>query len=161
MQNPIQKLRQSSIVFQKPGILSGKLKTLTSFNYGRGKYFLLKLSTRFLLFYFLIGFSTHSMPFLITQDLKKIKINPEQPFVGIVKSVTCGKFQQIILNSMVVWARQSFQVFRQIIWFHWNNRALSKFRNQILRYLISIIKSWKLVCKIQFHINHANHLNPL
>ena len=30
MQNPIQKFRQSSIVFEKPGILSEKLKTLTS-----------------------------------------------------------------------------------------------------------------------------------
>ena len=33
MQNPIQKLRQSSIVFEKPGILSEKLITLTSSNY--------------------------------------------------------------------------------------------------------------------------------
>ena len=30
MQNAIQKFRQSSIVFEKPGILSGNLKTLTS-----------------------------------------------------------------------------------------------------------------------------------
>ena len=33
MQNPIQKFRQSSNVFEKPGILSEKLKTLTSSNY--------------------------------------------------------------------------------------------------------------------------------
>ena len=33
MQNPIQKFRQSSIVFQKPGILPEKLKVLTSSNY--------------------------------------------------------------------------------------------------------------------------------
>ena len=33
MQNPIQKFRQSSIVFEKPGILSQNLKTLTSSNY--------------------------------------------------------------------------------------------------------------------------------
>ena len=42
---------------------------------------------------------------------------------------------------MVDGARQSFQFFRQITWFLGNNRALSKFRYQILRYLISIIKS--------------------
>ena len=30
MQNRIQKFRQSSIIFEKPGILSEKLKTLTS-----------------------------------------------------------------------------------------------------------------------------------
>ena len=35
MQNPIQKFRQSSIVFEKPGILSEKLKTLTNSNYNR------------------------------------------------------------------------------------------------------------------------------
>ena len=33
MQNPIQNFRQSSIVFEKPGILPEKLKTLTSSNY--------------------------------------------------------------------------------------------------------------------------------
>ena len=33
MQNPIQKFRQSSIVFQKPAILPEKLKVLTSSNY--------------------------------------------------------------------------------------------------------------------------------
>ena len=33
MQNPVQKLRQSFIVFEKSGILSENLKTLTSSNY--------------------------------------------------------------------------------------------------------------------------------
>ena len=33
MQNPTQKVRQSSIVFEKPGILSENLKTLTNSNY--------------------------------------------------------------------------------------------------------------------------------
>ena len=33
MQNPIQKFRQSSIAFEKPGILLENLKTLTSSNY--------------------------------------------------------------------------------------------------------------------------------
>ena len=44
---------------------------------------------------------------------------------------------------MVVGARQRIQLFRQIAWFLGNNRALPKFRNQILRYVISIIKSLK------------------
>ena len=39
MQNPIQKFRQSSIVFGKPGILSEKLETLTSSNYPTVQYF--------------------------------------------------------------------------------------------------------------------------
>ena len=33
MQNPIQKIRQSSIVFQKPGILTENLKTFMNSNY--------------------------------------------------------------------------------------------------------------------------------
>ena len=49
MQNPIQKFRQSSIVFEKPGILSEDLKTLTSSNYPTVQYFLLELRTRLLL----------------------------------------------------------------------------------------------------------------
>ena len=49
MQNTIQKFRQSCIVFEKPGILSENLKTLTSSNYPTVQYFLLKLRTRFLL----------------------------------------------------------------------------------------------------------------
>ena len=49
MQNTVQKFKQSSIVFEKPGILSENLKTLTSSNYPTVQYFLLKLHTRFLL----------------------------------------------------------------------------------------------------------------
>ena len=46
MQNLIQKFRQSSVVYEKPGILSKNLKTLTSSNYPTVQYFLLR--TRFL-----------------------------------------------------------------------------------------------------------------
>ena len=49
MENTVQKFRQSSIVFEKPGILPENLKTLTSSNYPTVQYFLLKLRTRFLL----------------------------------------------------------------------------------------------------------------
>ena len=49
MQNAIQKFRQSSIVFEKPGILSENLKTLTSSNYPTVQNFFLKLCPRFLL----------------------------------------------------------------------------------------------------------------
>ena len=108
MQNTIQKFRQSSIVFEKPGILSENLKTLTSSNYPAVQYFLLKLRTCFLLTnvykrlceIFLILFrswvickikkdlvSTHSIftLLLITQDLSKIKKIPEHSFVDIIK----------------------------------------------------------------------------
>ena len=49
MQNIIQKFRQSSIVFEKPCILSETLKILSSSNYPIVQYFLLKLRTCFLL----------------------------------------------------------------------------------------------------------------
>ena len=96
MQNLIQKVRQSSVVFQKLDILSEKWKTLTSPNYHRLQYILLKFCTRSLLtnvykrvreiFLFYLEYelfvkiknnlvSTHSQkPRLsITQDLNKIK----------------------------------------------------------------------------------------
>ena len=44
---------------------------------------------------------------------------------------------------MVVGARQSFQFFSQITWSFGNNRALSKYRYQILHNLISITKLQK------------------
>ena len=67
------------------------------------------------------------------------------------------KFQQKVLNSVVVGAHQSFQFFKQITWFLRNNAALSKFRYQILYYLINqvIIKS---VGESQFYINYVSHL---
>ena len=55
MQNTILKFRQSPIVFEKPGILSENLKTLTSCNYPLVQYFLLKRRTLFLL---IIGYKT-------------------------------------------------------------------------------------------------------
>ena len=36
----------------------------------------------------------------------------------------CAKFQQKIMNTMIVGARQSFQFFRQKTCFFWNNRGL-------------------------------------
>ena len=44
MQNAIQKFRQSSAVFVKPGILYESLKTLTSSNYPTVQYFLLNFA---------------------------------------------------------------------------------------------------------------------
>ena len=47
MLNAIQKFRQSTIVFEKPGIFPENLKTLTNSNYPTVQYFLLKLRIRF------------------------------------------------------------------------------------------------------------------
>ena len=44
----IEKFKQNSTVFKKPDILSEKFETLTSSNYHRVEYFLLKFHTRLL-----------------------------------------------------------------------------------------------------------------
>ena len=49
MQNVIQKFRLSSIVFEKPGILSENSKNLTSSNYPTVQYFLLNFAHVFYL----------------------------------------------------------------------------------------------------------------
>ena len=100
MRNPIQKFRQSSIVFRKPGFSSEKLKSLTSSSYHTDQYFLLKLDTRFLLtnvykmafgiflsflqkrpgFYTLVFYI-----FINNSRSKQNKKNSKHPFVDIVK----------------------------------------------------------------------------
>ena len=108
MQNTIQKFRQSSIVFEKPGTLFENLKTLTSCNYPTIQYFLLKLGTRFLitnvykriygifLFYLDLelfvkikkrpGFYTLVFyTFINNSRSKQNKKNPTHPFVDITK----------------------------------------------------------------------------
>ena len=75
----------------------------------------------------------------ITEDLNKQK-NPTHPFVDIDKLETCAKFQLKILKCRVVGARQSFETFKQNIWFLENNRVLSKFLYGILHCLNSTIK---------------------
>ena len=100
MQNTIQKFRQSSIVFEKSGVLSEDLKILMSSNYPTVQYYFLKLRTRFLLtnvykrvcgiFLFYLDLelfakikkylvSTHSFftLLLITQDPNKIRKIPD------------------------------------------------------------------------------------
>ena len=47
MQNTIQKFRQSSIVFEKPGIMSKNLETLTSSNYPTVQYLFAETSHTF------------------------------------------------------------------------------------------------------------------
>ena len=125
MQNSIQKFRQNSIVFEKPGILFENLKTQASSNYPTVQYFLLKLCTRLLLTnaykrvrrIFLVclvieSFAkikntwflhTHFFTFLlITQDLSKIKKNLEHSLVDIIKQKRYAQFQQKILELVKV-----------------------------------------------------------
>ena len=88
----------------------------------------------------------------ITQDLSKIKKNPEHPFVEIGKKERCAKFHQKLLASMVVGVRQSFQFFRQNTWFLENSGTLPKLLYKILHYLISII-NYKIT-KYKYKINN-------
>ena len=136
--NPKQKFRQSSVVFEKPDIFYEKLKTLTSSNYCRFEYFLLKYSICFSLItvykrVFLIIFiffrsrviceskkiwllHTETRVFitflLITQDLNKIK-KTLKALVDIVRKKTCAKFQQ--KNRLYAsWSLQKFSIFQTI-----------------------------------------------
>ena len=108
MQNRVQRFRQGSIVFEKPGILSENLKNLTSSNYPTVQYFLLKLRTRFLLTnvykrvcgIFFISFRSWVIcknlkrprfypfvfyTFINNSRSKQNKKNPTHAFVGITK----------------------------------------------------------------------------
>ena len=114
MQNTIQKFRQSFIIFEKPGILSENVKTLTSSNNRTVQYFLLKRHTHFLLtnvyqrvcliFSFYLDLelfakikkelvSTHLFFTLINNSRsKQNRKNPTHPFVDITNYKTCAKF---------------------------------------------------------------------
>ena len=84
--------------------------------------------------------STHSFFtfLLITQDLNKIKKISNTLLETLFSRKRVQNSSK--KNFVAVGARQSFQFFRQIAWFLGNNRALSKFRYQILHNLISITK---------------------
>ena len=107
MQKPIQKFRQNSIVFEKPGILPKNLKTLTSSNYPTVKYFFNETSHTFPtyqclqkgvreFFYFVYvlsyskklkrpGFYTLIFYIFINNSRsKKLLKNPEHPFLAII-----------------------------------------------------------------------------
>ena len=125
-----------------------KLKIWTSSNCHK-VYFLLKFCTCFLIKndYNYINknvknecVETTYFSFLQKNSIsKQNKKNPEHLFVDIGIQETSVKFQQKILNSMVVGARQNFQFFRKT-WFLENNWGLSKSLYGILHYLISIVK---------------------
>ena len=132
MQNPIQKCRQSSIVFEKPGVLSENLKTLTSSNYPTVQYILLKLCTRFLLtnvlksvcgiFLFCLDHeslakkkndlvSTHSFftVISITQNLSKIK---KLPHTLLQTSQSRKHVQNISKKIKLYGSCSSFSIFQ-------------------------------------------------
>ena len=115
MHNPIQKFRQSSTVFEKPGFLFENLKALTSSNYPRVQYFLLKLRIRFLIFQCLLKgvldflfcinleifakikkarfLETRFFYIFINNSRSKQKEkNSEHTFVDVRKQKMCAKF---------------------------------------------------------------------
>ena len=124
MQNPIQKFRQSSIIFEKLGILKHwklwRAPTTIEFNNfcwnfahvpylpiskrGCGIFlFGLQLELFAKIKKYLISIHSQRPVLLIAHDLNKK--NPSHSFVDIRKMETCAKFQQKIVNSTVVGAR--------------------------------------------------------
>ena len=59
---------------------------------------------------------------------KQNKKHPQHLFVDTGKTELCANFQQKILNSMAVGAREIFQFFGKKTWFLGNKRALFKFK---------------------------------
>ena len=83
MQNPMQKFRESSIVFEQPGILPGKLKTLRSSNYRRVEYFLLQFCAGFLLtnvYKRLLGISFFDLELFAKLKKELVSIHLQTPF---------------------------------------------------------------------------------
>ena len=93
-----------------------KMGVCNFFNFIQILSYLQKIKTWFLL----IRFCT----FINNSKSKQNKENATHSFVDITKQRTCVKFQQKILKSIVVGARQCFQFFRQKTWFLGNNRGL-------------------------------------
>ena len=110
MENPIQKFRQNSIVFEKPGILYEKVKaSYSSISFA-------ETSHTFRTYQCLQKHGFYTLVFYIfinNSRSKQNKKNPKLPFEDIIKYKTCSKFQQKISNFMEVGARQGFQFFRQ------------------------------------------------
>ena len=72
------------------------------------------------------GFYTLTEPVLPKNSRSEQNFkNPEHPFGDIGKTETWAKFQQKILNSMVVGARQRFQFLKEIAWFSRNELCLN------------------------------------
>ena len=142
---------------------------MTSSNYPTVQYFLLKFCTHvfyvpvstkgfveFFLFHLKrLGFCT--LVFYIFINNSRSKQNPTHPFVDIIKQKTCAKFQQKILNSMVIEARQSFQFFRQKPGFL---KIIEVYLNLCIGFCITwlVLPNYKNIRKNQFQINHASHL---
>ena len=139
MQNPIK------IVFEKPNILSEKLKILTSFSYQKRWIFFywnfahvshLPISTKWC-----SGFYVSCLDLALFAKIKKRPVFYKYTETRFFIFITNSRSKQNIkirntllytLLSMVVGAPQSFQFFRQITWFLENNRALFRFRYWIL-----------------------------
>ena len=160
MQNSILQCGQNSTICQKPGYLQEKLRTLTTFNYHRVQYFLLKFYTLFLrnnVYKRVLGIFLFCLSWVINKDIKILRFcecvetspflifannswskqnkkNLEHPFVDIGKYKMYAKFQ----NKVVVGARQIFQFFRQNAYFLESSKVLSKFLYWILNHFIII-----------------------
>ena len=112
----MRKFRHSSIVFEKPGILPEKLKTLTSF-------LLINVyKSLFVVFFILLRswviYKNLKRPgfYILTESIfinnprsKQNKKNPKHRKKTFLTRKRVQNFSKKILNSMVIGARQSFK----------------------------------------------------
>ena len=132
MQNTKQKFKQSSIVFEKPGILSQNFKTLTSSNYPTSSIFFAEtLHTLPMSAIGCVGLlllhldlelfakikkdlvSTHSLfiLLLITQDLNKIK-KSDAPFCRHYQVENVCKISAKNIKLYGSWSSSKFSIFQ-------------------------------------------------
>ena len=91
--------RLSSIVFEKPGILSEKLKTLTSSNYPKFQYFLLKLRIRFLLtnvYKSVLGFFFILFRSWVVTEAAARRCSVKNVFLESIQENTCSRVYFLI-----------------------------------------------------------------
>ena len=120
MQNLLLKFRQSSIICEKPGCFVSYLPK------GLPKFCIFCLDLKLLINLVSVSMWKPGL-FLILANNSRSKEKKKLPKVSISKYETSAKFEQKLLNTMVVGDRQSVEFFRQNTWFLINNRALSIF----------------------------------
>ena len=151
MQNPIPKFRQSSIISEKSGYLSEKFKTLTSSNYHKIYYFLMKFCTGFLLnnvckrvlWIFFILFRSWVNKNVKKQCIKtrfifannsKSKQNTKKSRTPFCRHWEVGKVSQVSAKNIELyasWSSSKFSIFQTKHLVLENNRAFSKFLLEI------------------------------
>ena len=173
MQNWTPKFRQSSIFSKKPGYLSGKSKTLTSSNFDRVQYFWLKSCPHFQLYnvckriFRLFLFSLLKFWFINKNVLHEYVETRSLIFENNSRSkqnkkILCRywkNFQNFNKKLSGSWSSWNFLIFQTRISSFLKTVELCLNILWDFALLLLLPNYKKSVVKMEFYINHANHLN--